>query len=64
MKNKTAKGAGVPADTIYIGIGNQSAILTIGGSVYDLRGIDLSQFNNIVIDGVTFKKVNENENRT
>lgn len=44
-------------ETINFTVGSQSAILMIGRYTYDLRTINILQYESIVIDGVEYKKV-------
>lgn len=59
-KSKFAIGSSIPPKTISIGINNSSAILVAGGYLYDLRAIDLNNFEAIEIDGIRFVKEKDN----
>lgn len=49
-------GRGLTPNTLSIDFGNKSAILLLGGWSYDLREIDVSKYDYLIINGVSYKK--------
>ena len=49
-------GKGLPPNALSIDYGNKSAILLLGGWSYDLREIDISKYDYLIINGVSYKK--------
>lgn len=49
-------GKGLAPNALSIDFGNASAVLLLGGWSYDLREIDVSKYDYLIINGVSYKK--------